>query len=210
MIAGFIAHKLSYFGMFVLLAGSGLIAPVPEEITLLSAGYFWATGLIDPVRALPLAVLAILTGDSVLFFLAKTGSRYARGVHAKLEKWGLEKTWVFSPNHPLRAVFILRFFTGLRMISPVFAGFNGATWAGFLAIDFAALLIYVPLIVSLGYHFHATFLEFVGLFEILRHILFWSMVAFVGGEVISTLHPTIRRAIERVRRKKPVAESSHE
>jgi membrane protein DedA with SNARE-associated domain len=188
--------------MFFLLAGSGLVAPVPEEITLLTSGYFVALGYIDPIRAIPLAMLAILCGDSVLFFLAKTGSHYAHGVHARLQKYGLEKTWVFSPNHPLRAVFIMRFFTGLRMISPVFAGFNEATWAGFLLTDLAALCIYVPLLFALGFHFRATFLEFVGVFELVRHVLFWSMVAFVGGEVLTTMHPVVRRLVARVRRKR--------
>ncbi len=197
MITSILAHKLSYFGMFFLLAGSGLIAPVPEEITLLASGYFVAIGLIDPLRAIPVAMLAILTGDSILFFLARTGSQYAKGVHARLEKYGFEKTWIFSPSHPLRAVFIMRFFTGLRMISPVFAGFNGATWFGFIATDLAAIALYVPILFYLGFHYHANFLEFVGIFELVRHVLFWSMIAFVGGEVFTSA-PAVRRFLVRV------------
>lgn len=193
MIEALIAHKITYIGMFSLLAGAGIVAPVPEEITLLVAGYFVALGFMDLVKVIPLAIIAILIGDSILFFLARTGSRYAKGVHTRLITYGLEKTWIFSPTHPLRAVFILRFFTGLRMIAPVFAGFNGATWIGFLLTDLAALVIFVPIIVSLGFYFSQNFLEFLGAFEIIRHILFWSIIAFVGGEVLSTVHPSIRK-----------------
>jgi membrane-associated protein len=207
MIENFITQKLSYFGLFFLLAGSGIVSPVPEEVTLLTSGYLAAQGFLDPVRAIPLAIVAILIGDSVLFFLAKTGSRYAKGVHGKLIKLGLDKTWFFSPSHPLRAVFIMRFFTGLRMISPVFAGFNGATWVGFLLTDFAALLIFVPSLFALGHHFSGTFLEFLATFEVVRHIIFWSMIAFVGGEVISTLHPRLQHIVHRVRGTKPKEET---
>ncbi len=202
MIAGLIAHKLSYLGMFFLLAGSGLVSPIPEELTLLTGGYFLAVGFMDPLRAVPIAMLAVLTGDSILFFLAKTGSHYAKGIHEKFKKIGLEKTWIFSPDHPLRAVFILRFFTGFRMISPVFAGFNEASWIGFILTDLAAIVIFVPTLFFLGYHFNANFLEFIALFELVRHLIFWSLVAFVGGEVLMTISPTLHRVVARLRGKK--------
>jgi membrane protein DedA with SNARE-associated domain len=197
-----LASKLSYGALIFLLSGSGIVSPVPEELTLVTAGYFVAGGFMDPYYVIAIGIFSILLGDSILFFLAKAGSRYAHNVHAKLIRYGLENTWIFAPNHPLRAVFILRFFTGLRMISPVFAGFNEATWAGFLVTDLAALLIYVPLLVYLGAFFHDSFLKFIATFELLRHVIFWSMIAFVGGEV-AFMHPAVRRAIAKYFARKP-------
>lgn len=201
MIATLLASKLTYIGMFTLLAGSALIVPVPEEITLLVSGYFIAHGLMEPVRAGLIAILGILIGDSIIFFLAKTGSHYVKGIHTKLEHIGLQKTWILSPEHPLRAVFILRFFTGLRVIAAIFAGVNGASWAGFLATDLAATILFVPSVLWLGAHFADNFLKFVAIFEIIRHILFWSMVAFVGGEVLLTISPSLHRVVAHIRKK---------
>jgi membrane-associated protein len=194
-------HQLSYAGVFLFLAGAGIVAPIPEEVTLLTAGYFSARGFLDPYLAAPLAMAGILVGDSVLFGLAKFGSRYARRVHEKFIKMGLERTWMFSPSHPLRSVFFLRFVTGLRMITPIFAGLNGATWIGFLATDFAALLIFVPLIMGLGFYFHANFLVFLAGFEVLRHTIFWTVLALMGGSVIWA-HPMVHRVTKHFRRNK--------
>lgn len=196
-------HQLSYAGILLFLAGAGIVVPVPEEVTLLTAGYFSARGFLDPFLAATLATFGILIGDSVLFALAKFGSRYARKVHERFIKMGLERTWVFSPRHPLRAVFLLRFVTGLRMITPIFAGLNGATWIGFLATDFAALLIFVPLIMGLGFYFHANFLVFLAGFEVLRHTIFWTVLALMGGSVIMA-HPVVHRVVKHFRRKKDI------
>lgn len=189
-------EHLSYAGLFGLLAGSGIFSPIPEEIVLLSAGYFAATGLMEPLFAIPLAIVGILIGDSTLFTFARLGTKYANRLRERVEQLGLERTWIFNPKYPLRAVFILRFFTGLRMISPIYAGFHQASWKGFLLTTFAALLIFVPLIFGLGFYFHKSFLIFAAGFELTRHILFWSLVALTGGGMLAAKRFLIRRAKE--------------
>lgn len=193
---------LTYPGLIALLAGAGIYAPVPEELTLLTAGYLSALGVIALRYAVPLAVASLVIGDSILFGLAKVGAAHAKKVHEKFLASGLDKTWIFNPDRPLRAVFLLRFVTGLRMISPVFAGLNGASWAAFLLVDLAALLIFVPVMFGLGFYFHANFFRFVTVFEIARHAVFWTIVAVAGGSVLAALHPRVRRAVERVRGKR--------
>ncbi|HVX90676.1 MAG TPA: hypothetical protein VHC20_03490 [Candidatus Paceibacterota bacterium] len=200
MLTSYVIHKLSYAGMFVLLAGAGIIAPVPEELTLLTSGYLSATGVMMLHYAIPVAILALITGDTFLFSLAKFGAPYAKKIHARLLESGLHNTWIFDPAHPLRAVFLLRFVTGIRLISPIFAGFNDASWIGFLATDFAALIIFVPVMAWLGWHFSGNFLPFIAAFELVRHIVFFTIVAFVGGSVLVAVNPRLHRAYERVKR----------
>jgi membrane protein DedA with SNARE-associated domain len=201
MIESLIIHKLSYAGMFVLLAGAGIIAPVPEELTLLTAGYLSAIGVMLLTRAIPLAILALLTGDTFLFSLAKFGAPYAKKIHARLVESGLHNSWIFDPERPLRAVFLLRFVTGIRLITPIFAGINDASWVGFIATDLAALVIFVPVMTWLGWHFHATFLEFVAVFELARHIVFGTIVAVVGGSVLIAVSPRLHRWYQRFKNK---------
>ncbi len=200
MFTALALQKLSYAGMFVLLAGAGIIAPVPEELTLLTAGYFSHIGVMMITRAVPVAIAALLTGDTFLFSLAKFGAPYAKKIHARLIESGLHNTWIFDPKRPLRAVFLLRFVTGIRLISPIFAGFNDASWIGFLATDLAALLIFVPVMTFLGWHFSTHFLPFVATFEVVRHAVFFTIVAFVGGSVLVAVNPRLHRIYERVKR----------
>jgi len=201
MFTSFVVHKLSYAGMFVLLAGAGIIAPVPEELTLLTAGYLSAIGVMMITRAIPVAIAALLTGDTFLFALAKFGAPYAKKIHTRLVESGLHNTWIFDPKRPLRAVFLLRFVTGIRLISPIFAGFNDASWLGFIAADLAALVIFVPLMTWLGWHFSAHFLPFVATFELVRHIVFFTIVAFVGGSILVALNPRLHKMYEHLRKR---------
>ncbi len=186
-------QKLSYLGLFFFLAGSSVVVPVPEEILLLTAGHLTALGYMVPIKAIPLAIIALLLGDSILFFLARTGSRYITGIHERFVRMNLDRTWVFSPDHPLRAVFIMRFVTGLRMIAPIYAGLNRASWKGFLLTDFVALCIFVPIVYFLGFRNSDNFLIFVAAFEIARHVLFWTAVAVLGGGFFAATHTRLRK-----------------
>ncbi len=173
--------EFSYAGLFLFLFGSAIFIPIPEELTLLTAGYFVALGVLNPLYAVPLAICAMLLGDSLLFFLAKTGAHYAHRLHARMERIGLDKTWLLAPAHPLRAVFCLRFVTGIRLIAPLYAGFNSASWKGFLLTSLSSLIIFVSSMFLLGYAFHASFLPFVAFFEVVRHVVFAGILAIVGG-----------------------------
>ncbi len=192
MIEEMLLQQLTYTGMALSLIGSGLVLPVPEELIILTAGYFTAKGFLNAEVGIPLAILSLLIGDSILFSLARVGSNYATGIHERFQRLGLERTWVFSPHHPLRAVFIMRFITGLRMIAPVYAGLNRASWAGFLITDFIALCIYVPIVYWLGVRFHESFLLFVAGFEIARHLFFWGFLAIMGGGAFAAWHERFR------------------
>lgn len=176
---GFLEH-LPYLGIYLLLGGSGMPAPVPEEVTLITAGYLAGRGLIHPLLAILVATVAVLVQDSVLFWLARAGSPYAQKIKDQAIAQGLEKTWVLSPSHPLRAVFFLRFIPGLRMFSPIFAGFNRARYEMFLLVDFVSLSIFVPIVFSLGYIFHVSLRHVREGLNVLHHyILYISAVVLV-------------------------------
>jgi membrane protein DedA with SNARE-associated domain len=210
MTAVLLVHKLSYLGTFVFLAGAGIFAPIPEEVTLLTVGYLSALGIMDFWLAVPLSMAGILIGDTILFSLARFGATYARKIHDRLLASGLHRTWIFDPDHPLRSVFFLRFVTGLRMIAPIFAGFNEASWAGFLLTNLAALVIFVPLVMGLGWYFHANFFAFLAGFEVLRHTLFITIALLVGGSVLAAMSPHLHKVVERLRTRKKGGGENHE
>jgi membrane-associated protein len=186
-------HQFSYLGIFLLLAAGAIVLPVPEEITLLTAGYLVALGVINAYIGIVVAVAGLLAGDTFLFSLARVGSTYAHKLRTRVNKIGLEKTWIFSPKQPLRAVFILRFLTGLRFIAPIYAGFEEAKWKWFLLVDLLAIVIFVPVMFGLGYAFHASIIAFVAGFEVVRHTVLIIVLGFAGAGMIPSLYRSILR-----------------
>jgi membrane protein DedA with SNARE-associated domain len=184
-------HQFSYLGLFLLLAGGAIVIPLPEEVTLLVSGYLVATGVIGAPFAVIASILGLLAGDSFLFFLARVGSTYAQKLRDRVHKIGLEKTWLFSPEQPLRPVFILRFLTGIRFIAPIYAGFEEASWTAFLFTDFLSILIYVPGMFWLGYEFHSSIIAFVAAFEVVRHTVFIGVLALAGVGLLPALYRKI-------------------
>ena len=147
-------HNASYLGLYLLLGGSGVYAPVPEEFTLLTAGFLIAREVMNPFIVLPVAMTAALVFDSVLYTLARSGAPYAVALRNKVFAGGFEKTRLFSAKHPLRTIFFLRFFMGFRLIGPLFAGFNKIPWPRFAFATLASIGIYFPFVLFLGYTFH--------------------------------------------------------
>lgn len=136
--------------------------PIPEDITLLTAGLLASAHRISLPGALIAGFGGVLVGDSILFFL---GRRYGKRVFALP---GLRR--LFTPDRVLAAetrirkngpfiCFIARFLPGLR--SPIFAmsGALGVKRSTFLMLDGLAALLSVPLWVYLGHWFGSNFEE---------------------------------------------------
>lgn len=186
-------HQFSYFGLFILLTGSAIVLPLPEEIILLTAGYLVAIGVIGATLGIFVSILGLLAGDVFLFYIARLGGAYAQKLRARVNKIGLEKTWIFSPKQPLRAVFVLRFLTGFRFIAPIYAGFEEASWKGYLLTDILAIVIFVPAMFWLGYEFHSSIIAFIAGFELLRHTVFILVLAFAGAGMLPVLYREVKR-----------------
>ena len=86
--------EFSYFGIFFLLAGAAIFIPIPEEITLLGVGSLLAVGILQFPATLIATFLGLLFGDLVLFYVARVGGTYAQKLRARVNKIGLEKTWI--------------------------------------------------------------------------------------------------------------------
>jgi membrane-associated protein len=196
--------QLSYFGLFLFLAGGAIFIPIPEEVTLLTAGYLVAIGVLRPLYGIPLAMLGMLAGDIVLFLLAKFGASYAQKLRDRVNKMGLEKTWIFSPTQPLRAVFLLRFITGFRFIAPIYAGFEEVSIQSYVLTDIASILIYTPIMFLLGYEFHHSIIAFIAGFELVRHAALIVLLAVVGGGVLPGLYSKFKNNLKKSSNKSEV------
>ena len=199
-----ILQHFSYLGLYGLLAVAAIISPLPEEIILLTAGYLVAIGVIGWVLGIIVAVAGLLTGDAFLFYLARLGGAYAQKLRARVNKIGLERTWIFSPKQPERAVFSLRFLTGFRFIAPIYAGFEQMSWKRYVLVDMAAILIFVPIMFGLGYYFHTSIIAFIAGFEVVRHAVFIIVLAFAGAGMLPVLYRFLSRQVSKGKKSKSV------
>jgi membrane protein DedA with SNARE-associated domain len=135
---------------------STLVFPVPEELTLLGAGFWAQTGALPLWAAWLSAWLAIVAGDTASYLLGRgflprlLESRLGRRVVSpELRSWAEE----LVRRHGFRAIVIGRFLVGLR--GPVYLAIGASKYPflRFELINGAVGLVEVALLVGLGYRF---------------------------------------------------------
>jgi len=164
----FIAHltTMTPFGAYLwlfsilLLCGFGL--PIPEDISLIAAGYIsWRAKhgyppLVNVHKAFAVCLTAVLAGDTIAFFF---GRRYGRRVLAS----NLARRY-FTPKRQLRTrayfrkfgskvVLVGRFTPGLRFTIFFTAGTLHVRPPVFFIYDFVAAAFSVPVLVYIAYLF---------------------------------------------------------
>src|SRR5436190_14719873 len=149
-----------WLGSILLLCGFGL--PIPEDISLIAAGYFsWRGehGLypgLNVHKAFAVCLAAVLAGDTISFFF---GRRYGRRVLAS----NLARRY-FTPRRQLRVrayfrkfgskvVLVGRFTPGLRFTIFFTAGTLHVRPAVVFIYDFIAAAFSVPVLVYIAYFF---------------------------------------------------------
>ena len=138
---------------------STLVVPLPEELTLLGAGYLAHQKAVSLPGACLSALAAVLIGDTVTFLLGRgllpkfLGSRWGRKiVSPSLRRWAED----LVREHQVRAILLARFLVGLR--GPVYLAIGAArppAWK-FIALNSGVAVVEVAIIVGIGYEFGAS------------------------------------------------------
>jgi membrane protein DedA with SNARE-associated domain len=169
----FLAHLSSFppaavyaaLGGILLLCGLGL--PIPEDVSLISAGYLAHLGVINVHLVFLVCFAAVLAGDSVAFAI---GRLYGpRLLETRLAKR------VFRPRKQIRVrayfrkfgskvIFVARFLPGLRFSIFLSAGTLRLRPSVFVIYDSLAALISVPALVYLAWYFG----------EHIDHVIAWA------------------------------------
>lgn len=153
-------HSLPPASVHLTLAGilllCGLGMPIPEDISLISAGYMAHRGVVNVHTAFVVSFLAVIGGDTLAFYF---GRRYGRRFLA----WKQARRF-FTPRKQLRVrayfrkfgskvIFIGRFLPGLRFLIFFSAGTLCVRPMVFLVWDTLAALLSVPFLVYLAWAF---------------------------------------------------------
>jgi membrane protein DedA with SNARE-associated domain len=139
--------------MLVILVLCGIGLPLPEEVTLLGSGLlvgwheadFWLASLVCSV--------GIVTGDAIIFGLGHHfGKRFLMSgpMQMLLPVARQGKVQHFFSRHGSKALFLARFFPGVRIGVYAYAGSQKLSWARFLMLDALGVLISCPASILVG------------------------------------------------------------
>lgn len=177
-------ETLSYFGIFIVVMIAGYLIPVPEEIVLLLVGYLAANNYLNAYLAVVVSILGVLTGDNIVYWLSNHSSKFIKKVKKRISITKIHKYEQLLKEHAGKTIFCSRFIVGLRFIGPLMAGTNKVKWQKFMFFVSLATLIYVPLVVGIGYAFSSNLSAIIIEIEEARHLVF-VLVAVIIGLIIS-------------------------
>ena len=151
-----LSGNVAYTTIFLALLLCGLGIPLPEELTLLMAGYLSYEGAVRLEPMWIVCVAGITMGDALLFLIGKKwGTKIA--AHPKIVRfWHLErqaKIKNYFKKHGAKTIFFVRFLSGLRGPAHMLAGSMGFSFWKYLLTNFSAVLIHVTIVAGLGYVF---------------------------------------------------------
>lgn len=141
--------------LVVWLAGIGVL-PIPEEIIVLSAGVGIEQGVGKLFLTFIVVFISLITSDYFLFWVGKKfGMKILKIkiISMVISQGKIDKVQNFFDGHNKKLIFFGRFVSGLRSISFFSAGMSQVKPAVFLWIDTLASLIYIPVLLFLGYRF---------------------------------------------------------
>src|SRR5258705_4032756 len=156
-----LGQLIAYWGypaIFVVVVLGNVGLPVPEETTLIVAGYLVWQGYFRLTIVLAVGVVSAVAGDNVASGL---GRRYGPAAVARVARWAavnaerVESMRRFMLRHGALAVFLGRFFPGLRFMAGPLAGAAGLEFRSFFVANILGAVVFLPYGVgpgdSLGY-----------------------------------------------------------
>jgi membrane protein DedA with SNARE-associated domain len=144
-----------YGALFLLVILGNMGLPLPEETILVLAGYMaWRGELRLPI-VLVIGIVSAAGGDNIGYWL---GHRFGRATLERHSRWllghpsRLAMMQDFVDRRGALAVFVARFVPGLRFMAGPLAGALGLPFHTFLVANLLGALVYVPIVVSVGYY----------------------------------------------------------
>jgi membrane protein DedA with SNARE-associated domain len=156
--------------LFLIVAAESSGVPVPGETALITTGVLASQGHFDIEWVIVVAAAAAIIGDNVGYWIGREGGRrllYKWSVTARFADRVMPPAERFFERHGGKAVFLARFFGGVRVTGAWMAGMTRMTWWRFLFWNAAGGIVWavaVSLIAYYGGHAAADVIERYGLY----------------------------------------------
>jgi membrane-associated protein len=121
--------------MALVIAGESMGLPLPGETALIAAAILASRGKLDIVPVIALAACAAIVGDNIGYLIGRRGGRRLLLRVPRLRPHAERALAVGEPffaRHGPKAVFLGRWFAGLRIAAAWMAGINQMRWPSFL------------------------------------------------------------------------------
>lgn len=154
LLAQLTTHVYAKLAGILLLCGLGL--PIPEDISLISAGYLAHLGTVNLHAVFLVCFAAVLAGDTLAFAIGRLfGTRIlaTRFGHRYFSPRRQLRVRAYFRRYGSKVVFIARFLPGLRFSIFLSAGMLHVRPYVFIVYDTLAALLSVPFLVYLAYYF---------------------------------------------------------
>ena len=143
------------YALIALLLMAGAFGfPLPEDLLFLTTGYLAYTGVINPGYAIIVGFIAVLMGDTVIYFLGKSiGVRVCSLpiLRSIVTPEAIQKGRKLLHKNGPRFVFISKFIVGVRYSVFFVSGMMEIGYLRFIMFDAMASAISVPTLVLLAY-----------------------------------------------------------
>ena len=152
-----VLHLIEQYGYLLIFFGvmaESMGVPLPGETILISAGIVAQRGHLDPAYVIVFGILGAVIGDQVGYWIGREGGRpfilrYGRYVFITPQRLG--RAEAFFARHGGKAVFLARFFSGLRVFGALVAGMSRMRWATFFVYNALGGAVWATAVVLAGY-----------------------------------------------------------
>src|ERR671921_872212 len=153
---------IEHYGYLVILFGvmlESIGVPLPGETILIASGVLVQRGHLDLGYVIVFGILGAVVGDQTGYWVGREGGRpfvlrWGRYVFITPERLG--RAEAFFERHGGKAVFLARFFSGLRVFGALVAGISRMRWATFFLYNALGGTVWASAVVALGYFLWAS------------------------------------------------------
>ena len=139
-----------FFG--VMLESMGV--PLPGETVLIASGLLAQRGHIDVGDVIVFGILGAVVGDQIGYWIGREGGRpfvLRWGRYVRITPERLERAERFFARHGGKAVFLARFFSGLRVFGALVAGMSRMRWSTFIFYNALGGSVWATAAILVGY-----------------------------------------------------------
>jgi membrane protein DedA with SNARE-associated domain len=193
-----VTHFIEHYGLWFLFAivcleSAGLW--LPGETALIAAAVYAAKGHLSIAAVITVAAVAAIIGDNIGYWIGRKAARPLLHRYARVRRYAdrvLPAAERFFQRHGGKAVFLARFFGGLRVTGAWMAGITRMQWWRFLFWNAAGGVVWAIGAGLLAYYAGKTAADALARYGV--------YAAIAGGlalvVVIAALHVWRRRVVE--------------
>ena len=142
--------------LFIAMFAEQIGLPLPAAPLLVAAGALAADGVVNPVTALTITLVACLLPDLLWFGVGRRGGNGFLRFICRLplcDSSSFERTKRLFAKYGMPAITVAKFFPGLSLLMPALAGVFSIGLARFLCFDALGTLFYGAFYLGLGFLF---------------------------------------------------------